>query len=69
VKLVAEYLEHAVRFERMAAEATDPKLKESLQKQAIAYRKLAEKRAAQIKLPPVNLPSVPTPKGDGADPS
>ena len=56
MKLVAEYLEQAVRFNRMAAEATDPKLKESLEKQAAAYRKLAEKRAAELNLPPVNLP-------------
>jgi hypothetical protein len=57
MKLIAEYLEQEVHFERMAAEATDPKLKESLQKQAAAYRKLAEKRAPELKLPPVNLPS------------
>ena len=56
MKLIAEYLEQAVKFYRMAAEATDPKLKESLQKQGDAYRKLADKRAAQ--LPPVNLPAV-----------
>lgn len=62
VKLVAEYLEHAFRFDRMAAEATDPKLKDSLEKQAAAYRKLAEKRAAALKLPPVNLPAVTIPK-------
>jgi hypothetical protein len=59
VKLVAEYLEQAVKFNRKAAEATDPELKESLQQQAAAYRNLAEKRAAQLKLPPVNLPAVP----------
>jgi hypothetical protein len=41
----------------MAAEATDPKQKESLEKQAAAYRKLADKRAADLKLPPVNLPA------------
>lgn len=64
VKLVSEYLERAVRFTRMAAEASDPKLKESLENQALAYRKLADKRAAQLKLPPVNLPAV-LPKGDG----
>jgi len=63
VKLIAEYLEQAVRFERMAAEATDPKLKNSLQEQALAYRKLAQKRAAEIDLPPVNLPALPAPKG------
>jgi hypothetical protein len=56
--MVAEYLERVLQFERMAAEATDPALKESLQKQAAAYRKLAEQRAAAPKLPPVNLPAV-----------
>ena len=56
MKLIAEYLEQAVKFYRMAAEATDPKLKDSLQKQGDAYRKLADKRAAQ--LPPVNIPAV-----------
>jgi len=66
VKLVAEYLEQVVNFERMAAEATDPKLKESLKKQAEAYRKLAEKRAADLKLPPINLPAVIPPKDEGS---
>ena len=65
MKLVAEYLERAVHFARMAAEESDPKLKASLEQQALAYRKLADKRAAEIKLPPVNLPAVPPPKGDG----
>jgi hypothetical protein len=58
VKLIAEYLEEAVKFDRMAAEATDPKLKASLQGQAAAYRKLADKRAAELNLPPVNLPAI-----------
>jgi hypothetical protein len=64
VKLVTEYLEQAVKFDRMAAEATDPKLREALQSQAAAYRKLADRRAAQLNLPPVNLPAV-LPKADG----
>jgi hypothetical protein len=64
VKLVAEYLEQVIHFERMAAEATDPKLKESLKQQANAYRKLAEKRASELKLPPINLPAVIPPKDD-----
>jgi hypothetical protein len=64
VKLVTEYLEQAVKFDRMAAEETDPKLKESLQTQAAAYRKLADKRAAELNLPPVNLPDVRTTKND-----
>ena len=45
MKMIAEYLEHALKFERMAAEATDPALKESLAKQAVAYRQLAAERA------------------------
>jgi len=60
--MIADYLERAFQFDRMAAEATDPKLKESLDKQAVAYHKLAEKRAAEIKLPPVNLPDLTRPK-------
>jgi hypothetical protein len=44
VKLIAEYLERAHQFERLAAHETDPKLKSNLEKQARAYRKLAEKR-------------------------
>jgi hypothetical protein len=39
--MIAEYLENAFKFERMAAEETDPKLKANLEKQAVAYRKLA----------------------------
>ena len=65
VKLIAEYLEQVINFERMAAEATDPKLKESFKEQANAYRKLAEKRAADLKLPPINALTVIPPKGDG----
>ena len=56
MKMIAEYLEHALQFERMAAEATDPKLKKSFEEQAMAYRKLAEKRAAELNLRPVPMP-------------
>jgi hypothetical protein len=53
MKLVAEYLERSVQFERMAAEADDLNLKEQLLEQAAAYRKLAETRAALLgKAPP-----------------
>ena len=48
MKMIAEYLEHALQFERMAREATDPALKESFLKQAVAYRKLATERADRI---------------------
>jgi hypothetical protein len=54
VKMIAEYLEHAVQFESMAGEAADPILKETLLGQAKAYRKLADERAVRLKitLPP-----------------
>jgi hypothetical protein len=48
--MIAEYLEHAVQFESMASEATDPKLKNTLMEQASAYRKLAEERARRLKI-------------------
>jgi len=51
MKMIAEYLEHALQFERMAADETDPSLKETLAKQALAYRKLAAERAERLNLP------------------
>jgi len=51
MKMLAEYLEKAINFERMAATETDVKLRLDLQKQAIAYRKLAGERASQLKPP------------------
>jgi hypothetical protein len=50
MKMLAEYLEKAIAFERMAADEKDPKLKADLEKQAAAYRKLAVQRAKQYKL-------------------
>jgi len=50
VKMIAEYLENALKFERMAAEEADPALKGSLANQALAYRKLAGERAARLGL-------------------
>ena len=52
VKMIAEYLEHALQFERMAAEETNPELKADLDKQAAAYRKLAAERANKLGLQP-----------------
>jgi hypothetical protein len=49
--MLAEYLERALHFERMAAHEADPKLRASLEAQAVAYRKLAEKHASELKLP------------------
>jgi hypothetical protein len=51
MKLVTEYLEQAVQFERMAAAEKDPKLKSELEKQADAYHKLAARRAEQLGVP------------------
>ena len=59
VKMIAEYLEHALNFERMAAEASNPALKESLRKQAIAYRQLAAERAERLGLPQPRQPRKP----------
>jgi len=52
MKLVAEYLDHAMQFERMAEEASDLKLKAQFVQQCEAYRKLATKRAAQLNAAP-----------------
>jgi hypothetical protein len=51
MKMLAEYLEKAITFERMAAEEKDAKLKADLEKQAISYRDLAAERAKRLKLP------------------
>jgi hypothetical protein len=51
VKLIAEYLERAHQFERMASHETDAKLKAEFEKQAMAYHKLAAKRAEETGLP------------------
>lgn len=54
MKMLAEYLEHATKFERMAANEKNPKLKADFEKQAAAYRKLAIDRAKKHGYP---LPS------------
>lgn len=55
MKFIAQYLERAQQFEHLAAAETDSKLKADLEKQALAYRKLAERRAKEM--------GVPLPKG------
>jgi hypothetical protein len=45
MKMLAEYLDNATQFEQMAAHENDPNLKAQFEKQAAAYRKLAEKPA------------------------
>jgi hypothetical protein len=52
MKMLADYLEKAIEFETMAAHERDAKLKADLEKQAVAYRKLAEERAKDDGLKP-----------------
>jgi len=52
MKMLAEYLDSAIKFETLAAAETDAKLKAQFEKQAEAYRKLAEKRAKEYGLQP-----------------
>jgi len=60
MKLLTEYLEHALQFERLAAQEGNPELKAQFEKQAAAYRKLAADRAAKYGLPAPSPPEVPT---------
>jgi hypothetical protein len=50
MKMVAEYLENALQFERMAAEELNPEVKLQFEKQAATYRKLAVERAKKLGL-------------------
>jgi hypothetical protein len=60
--MIAEYLEHALQFEKLAAGETDAALKESLSKQALAYRNLASERAERLNLPrPPGTPDIEQP--------
>jgi hypothetical protein len=42
LKLVAEYMRDVILFEQMAGREANPELKEALERQAKAYRKLAD---------------------------
>jgi hypothetical protein len=59
MKLLTEYLEHAVNLERLATSEADSKFKTELLNQAAAYRKMAAKRAEQYGLPPPSPPEIP----------
>ena len=59
--MIAGYLEHALQFEQMALDATDAALKESLLKQAAAYRKLAEERAERLRIGQSQAVTAPAP--------
>ena len=56
MKMLAEYLEHALQFERWASETDDATLKQQFLKQAAEYRQLADERAVAI-----GVPKPPTP--------
>jgi hypothetical protein len=57
MKLLTEYLEHALTFERMASEEENPELRLRFEAQAAAYRKLAAERAARYGLPAPSPPA------------
>jgi hypothetical protein len=54
MKLVTEYLEQALNFERLAAAEARPAAKKQLKEQAEAYHKLAAQRAKELN---VSLPT------------
>ena len=56
MKLLTEYIEHALQFERMAVDESNQELKLMMQNHAEAYRKLAAERAARYGLPPPSPP-------------
>ena len=55
MKMIAEYLEHALAFERLAAVEIIPTVKDDFEKQAAAYRSLAAKRAALLGVEPPEI--------------
>jgi hypothetical protein len=57
MKMIAEYLERALQFERMAVDEKEPQLKADLERQAAAYRKLAGERAKKLGLQPPPPPT------------
>jgi hypothetical protein len=56
-ELLTEYIEHALAFERLAAEENNPEVRAQFEEQAAAYRKLVAERAARYGLP---IPSPPS---------
>jgi hypothetical protein len=56
MKMIAEYLEPALNFKRMAANEENQKFKGDLLKLAASYRKLATERSQKLGLP---LPQEP----------
>ena len=57
MKLLNEYIDHALTFEHMAAEEADPAVRAQFESQAAAYRKLVAERAQRYGLPAPSTPS------------
>jgi hypothetical protein len=55
MKQLAEYLQHAIEFQALAAREANPTLQARYQEQADTYRALAEKRAADLG---INVPTL-----------
>jgi hypothetical protein len=51
MKLLNEYLEHALAFEQLATQENNPEVRVQFEEQAKAYRKLAAERAERCGLP------------------
>lgn len=58
MKLLSQYLDHALKFESLAAAETNPKLRALLSGQATAYRQLAAERATKLGLPQPSAPEI-----------
>jgi len=58
MKLLNEYLDHALTFERLASQENNPEFRAQFEKQAAAYRKFAAERAAKFGLPAPSPPQV-----------
>lgn len=56
MKMINEYINHALVFERLAEAEANPDLKAQFLEQAAAYRKLAAERAHQYGLPAPSTP-------------
>jgi hypothetical protein len=50
MKMLAEYLQHAIDFGALAARETNPTLKARYRQQADIYRQMADKLAADLGL-------------------
>jgi hypothetical protein len=56
MKMLTEYLDHALTFERMASGEANPEVRSQFEKQAAAYRRLATVLAEKYGLPPPSTP-------------